>query len=190
MVLATSRCFSAWILMLARHDTLVFIYSTCKISFFFQEPDFTSYHGLGWYSRTCGNGPGLSFPQPEAAPPPFSASATQKTPSLLLSRQPRPRREGALTCARRGGRPAFHFLLGPRQNNGEISGSRAGPPSAGVRIERIGAEPDRLADAGRRWPRWCRRWPSTSWCSSATSPWARPASSPGSCTTSSTTPTR
>jgi len=33
-------------------------------------------------------------------------------------------------------------------------------------------------------------WPSTSWCSWATRAWARPASSPGSCTTSSTTPTR
>uniref|UniRef100_A0A8R7Q8X0 Uncharacterized protein n=1 Tax=Triticum urartu TaxID=4572 RepID=A0A8R7Q8X0_TRIUA len=44
--------------------------------------------------------------------------------------------------------------------------------------------------ASKRWRRWCRRWPSTSWCSSATRRWARPPSSPASCTTSSTPPTR
>jgi hypothetical protein len=38
--------------------------------------------------------------------------------------------------------------------------------------------------------RWCRRWPSTSWYSSATRPWARRPSSRASCTTSSTTHTR
>jgi hypothetical protein len=38
--------------------------------------------------------------------------------------------------------------------------------------------------------RWCQRWPSTSSCSWATRRWARRPSSPASCTTSSTTPTR
>jgi hypothetical protein len=36
----------------------------------------------------------------------------------------------------------------------------------------------------------CQLWQSTSWCSWGTSQWARPASSPASCTTSSTTPIR
>lgn len=100
------------------------------------------------------------------------ASKRQKSPLLLRSKQP----SSFFPCS--------PFVARVQTPSTQLDSK---PQISSIQLrytQKSGQRP-----GGAPW-RWCRRWQSTSWCSSATRRWARRPSSPASCTTSSTTPTR